>query len=355
MKILLLGEFSALHKNLKEGLVGLGHEVTIIASGDGWKKIPCDINVGVEGNGYLAKIKRRMKLFSVLLRSKNYDVVQIVNVGFIGLKFFPVKFILDRLIKKNGKVFLLAAGDDAFFWKFGRERLKYHPLDESLRYDLKQKKSIYESKFFLVCNKYIVNCVRGIIPVMYEYQICYKEQPNLLAVIPIPVNVDLIAYEKNIIKDKITIFHGLNRPGFKGTRHVEEAFKILKERYPEELELIIEGNLPLDEYLKLMKRTNVVIDQLYSHSCGVNAIYALAMGKVVMGGGEPESLSSLNIESSPVINLNPNANSIIEEVEKLLNKKGEFVSMGYASRQFAERVHGHLNIAEKYINSWDEC
>lgn len=38
MRILLLGEFSAFHKNLKEGLVALGHEVVLASHGDGWKK-----------------------------------------------------------------------------------------------------------------------------------------------------------------------------------------------------------------------------------------------------------------------------------------------------------------------------
>lgn len=33
MKILLLGEFSALHKNLKEGLNELGYEVDIASGG----------------------------------------------------------------------------------------------------------------------------------------------------------------------------------------------------------------------------------------------------------------------------------------------------------------------------------
>ncbi|MEY2922393.1 MAG: hypothetical protein RL108_1015, partial [Bacteroidota bacterium] len=44
MKILLLGEFSGLHNNLKDGLIDLGHEVVIASAQDGFKKIPVDIN-----------------------------------------------------------------------------------------------------------------------------------------------------------------------------------------------------------------------------------------------------------------------------------------------------------------------
>ena len=38
MKILLVGEYSRLHNSLKEGLTALGHEVTIVGTGDHFKK-----------------------------------------------------------------------------------------------------------------------------------------------------------------------------------------------------------------------------------------------------------------------------------------------------------------------------
>ena len=45
MKILLLGEYSRLHNSLKEGLVALGHEVTIVGCGDKFKKFPVDYSI----------------------------------------------------------------------------------------------------------------------------------------------------------------------------------------------------------------------------------------------------------------------------------------------------------------------
>ena len=43
MKILLLGEFSALHRDLCDGLLALGHDARVASTGDGWKAIPTDI------------------------------------------------------------------------------------------------------------------------------------------------------------------------------------------------------------------------------------------------------------------------------------------------------------------------
>ena len=188
---------------------------------------------------------------------------------------------------------------------------------------------------------------------MYEYEVSYRSEPNkLLTTIPIPINTKKVEYQENIIGNKLTIFHGLTRYGFKGTRHIEDAFMYLSNKYPHDLELIIDGKMPLDKYLQLMRRTNVVIDQMYSHSLGVNGVYAMAMGKVVMGGAEQESLKSLGVLSSPVINLSPNAQSIIDNVEKLLANKDRIVSIGLESRQFAEKVHAHTKVAQQYIDTW---
>jgi len=188
---------------------------------------------------------------------------------------------------------------------------------------------------------------------MYEYEVSYSSASNRLATIPMPVNTDKIKYIPNKVGKKLVVFHGLNRYGAKGTHYVEEAFRVLAERYPNDLELIIDGTMPLNEYLEVMARTNVVLDQVNSYSCGMNAIYALAMGKVVLGGAEPESLASLGVEQSPVVNVKPNAKSIIEQIELLLKNRDEFESLGCQARKFAQDVHGHIKVAQTYVDAWN--
>lgn len=342
--------------NLKEGLQELGHEVVIASHGDSWKNIERDIDLGSNLPSYLGKIYRRIKPLVKLMSLRNYDVVQLMNPFLI----FPEAPVLHRLFYKyllsnNNKFFMLAAGDDSYFWRFGRKKLAYGPFDDFLKYDIKQSNYYMEEDSFFETNKWLSHKVDGIIPIMYEYETAYEGHSKLLNTIPIPMNTNKIKYIPNTPDQKIVIFHGLNRYGFKGTRHVEEAFEILKNKYPNDLELVIKGNMPLDEYLELMKRTNVVIDQAYSHSCGVNAIYALAMGKIVLGGAEPESLRSLGIDSSPVINIKPSAHSIVEQIEKILANRSQIEMMGYASRQFAENVHGHIKVARQYLTTWEKA
>ena len=39
MNILIVGEFSGFARHLKNGFMALGHDVTIVQGGDGWKKL----------------------------------------------------------------------------------------------------------------------------------------------------------------------------------------------------------------------------------------------------------------------------------------------------------------------------
>ena len=45
MKILLVGEFSGVHNNLKKGLIELGHDVILAADGDGFKSFGYDLRL----------------------------------------------------------------------------------------------------------------------------------------------------------------------------------------------------------------------------------------------------------------------------------------------------------------------
>lgn len=351
MKILLLGEYSALHKNLKEGLQVLGHDVTTVASSDGFKKIQADISLDPRMPSIFGKVERTLRHLRALNWIKNFDVVQVIN-PFI---FRPFGFLNEfyRIIKNNnGKLYFLAAGDDSYYWRYGRKVLRYGPFDDALKYDLKTARSIFECDRIFKINKEIIENSDGVIPVMYEYEVSYKDSHKKKNTIALPVNAANIRYKNNIATGKLVVFHGLNRYGFKGTRHVEEAFDVLRKKYPNDLELVIEGNMPLNKYLSLMNRSNIVIDQTSSYSMGMNGIYAMAMGKVVMGGAEPESLVSLGVEESPAINILPNYKSIVQEIEYLLDRGNDIQRIGFKSRLFVENFHDNVKIASKYLSAW---
>ena len=355
MKILLFGDYSSLHLNLKEGLEKLGHNVLLVSSGDGFKRIKSDINFGHPNSVIISNILGRIKPILHLKEFSNFDVVQLMTPYFLKLKYFPTLKYYRYLKNNNKKIFMLAGGTDAYYWKYGRQRLRYSPHNDILKYDVKSTdyKSFSTDKSFEF-NKKVSLFVNGVIPIIYDYKKCYEQHPNLKPLIPIPINIDKVKYIENKPSRKIVVFHGLNRYGAKGTKYIEKAFDILKNRYPNDLDLRIEGKLPINDYLVLMNKTNVVIDQTSSYSLGVNGVYALAQGKVVMGGAEPESLKEMGVESSPIINILPNVDDIVKKIENLLENRYLIPEIGYQSRIFAQNHFDYIKVAKKYIEVWNK-
>jgi hypothetical protein len=355
MKVLLIGEFSALHQNLKEGLVKLGHDVTIASSGDGWKSIEGDINFGSNKTGFIGKIDKFIRIFNVTLKFRNYDVVQFVAPVMFPKAFGINKFVIKQVLKNNKKVFLVGAGcNDSVTADFFEKKLKYPQFYREIKKsDPEMWCQTDDGRKF---NSWLLDNINGFIPIMYEYAQGYRdvEYKKLCPTIPIPMNIDKVQYEDNYIKDKLVIFHGLNRENIKGTPLIKAAMERLQKDYPNQVECILDGKMPLDTYLKILKRVNVVIDQVYSVSVGVNGVYSLAMGKVVVGGGESEFLKEFNLKNSPLVCIQDNSDDIYNQLEKIVNNKAELLNMGVKSRAFVEELHGYKSVAQQYLNVWDK-
>ncbi|MCB5250060.1 MAG: hypothetical protein WCY75_07865 [Sulfurimonadaceae bacterium] len=354
MKILLLGDFSSLHKNLKEGLVELGHDVKIISSGDGWKEIETDIDIGTKKRGIIGKLEKFFKLICVMPKLKNYDVVQLISSEFFPNIFQFNKFIMRYIFKNNRKVFCVCAGcNDPIIADYLENKFKYPQLYQEIK---KFNKKLWcQTRLGRSYHKWIADNINGYIPIVYEYAEGFRilKHKKLCPTIHLPINIKDIKYKKNSIGQKIVFFHGLNRDGVKGTPIIQEALKRLKNNYPDDVEVIIDGKMPLREYLKFLEKVNVVIDQIYSASIGMNALYNLAMGKIIVGGGEKESLDELNIQESPIISIQPNIEDIYKKLEAILNNKNKIEIVGYESRKYVEKYHDYSMIAQQYLSTWE--
>ena len=114
MRTLLIGEYSHVHATLAEGLRALGHDVTVISNGDFWKDYPRDIDL-VRHPGKLGGIRYLTKLYTLLPKLTDYDIVQLINPMFLELKAERIFPIYRFLKKHNQKVFLGGFGMD-WYW-----------------------------------------------------------------------------------------------------------------------------------------------------------------------------------------------------------------------------------------------
>lgn len=367
MKVLLLGEYSAFSRNLKQGLKSKGCEVTVYTSGDSFKQIKYDDDdLYVKSKDkYLFQFRLkgtwRIEWIINYLRVRNYkkknkaslDYILIVNPDFIGSPgIFRGYFTLEdcrKLLNVNGKLFLSACGVDLPYLKYG-SLMRYWPFSDFSREQIQELIDRLDSALF----QKLIASVSGVIPVMYDNAFVYRElaksnSVKVFPTIPLPIDTRAVQCLPNIPKDKIVIFHGRSRDDFKGSEIIVKALNKIKERYPDKVDLLLPERLPFNEYIKVMKGANIVVDQCRSYSYAMNALYAMSMGKVVLSGNEPECADEFGV-TAPVINILPDAGDIEKKLEGFINDPSLIPYCGELSRQFTERFHDSEKIALEYIN-----
>lgn len=377
MKILLVGEFSRLHNSLKEGLLALNHDVLLIGEGDNFKNYPIDIFIGVTffekkiplffrkvihkiTSFDIADFEKALRFKKILPTLKNFDVVQLINEDALLIHPLIQKSLLKRLFKQNKRVFLLCSGDDFITVNYNLfENEKYSVLTPLKKNpNLKKKYSFslkYLTKPYKELHNYIYKNIKGVIATDIDYHIPLKNHPKYLGIIPNPININRIKYKPNLSKEKLVIFHGINKLSSikKGNDVIENALNIIQEKFKNKVTINSTTNLPYKEYIKRYESANILMDQVYGFDQGYNALEAMATGKVVFTGAEQEWLDYYNLKPDTVaINALPDVNEIVEKLEWLILNPDKINEISRNARAFVEKEHHYIDIAKKYITIW---
>lgn len=351
MRILLVGEFSGLHRELKKGLVELGHEVTLMAAGDGWKAYDCDVRIP-GGNTLASKAKAAISQCALIRSMRGFDVVQFI---------FPHIFnrlvnscFINQLISQNNRSFLVAAGSDAFYWKDYSSKFRYSPHCDNLVIDHGAKKKEGMAPWLTRWNHEMALKMNAIIPVAYDYRIGYSEFANLAPTIPMPIWLqDIKPQYSDPSSEQIKILYGISRPGFKGSRFIEPALDRISEKYGDQVQILRPQRVPFSSYLVLLAKADIVVDQALSYSYGMNALLSCALGKVTLSGAEPECVAELGQSRCPIINILPSIDDIYSKLDWLIAHRECMATLSQESRAYVERVHDAKAVAERYVSVWD--
>lgn len=378
MKILLLGEYSNLHNSLKEGLCNLGHEVTLISTGDGFKGFSSDMLY--KKNSISESYKPLKKLFkfifkfpfSFYLRSfqfekiicqvKDYDIIQLINEHAIGGVPWIERKQLTRLKKQNKNMFLLCCGDDynTIHFQLNNNKLRYSTLtpfltDSSLKseyeYSLK-----YLTKPFKNLSNHIKNITIGVIASDIDYHITLKNNPKYLGMIPNPVVLNKLKPKKKH-GSKTRILLGINTTSYikKGIGYFEMALEKIEEKYPN---VIIRKtkNLPFSEYIKELNGTDILLDQVLGYDQGYNALEAMALGKVVFTGAEHEFLMYYDLKEDEVaINALPDVSYLVKKISMLIENPNKIKEIGKNAKDFIAKHHEASMVAKTYLKTWNSA
>ena len=373
MKILLVGEYSRLHNSLKEGLEGLGHQVSIIATGDYFKDYPADIKFKRKyDTGVGKKIKvglfklfgvditslsLKKQFFSIKSQLQGYDIIQLINESPFNACPKTEKQFISFLKKNNKKLFLLSCGTDHLSVKFSlSDSLPYSILDgykketfPKSHYDFALK---YMTEPFKKLHDFVYEQIEGVIASDLDYHLPLKGHPKYLGLIPNPINIDKLKFNKLQISNSINIFLGINRNNYhtKGINFFEEALDSIQKKYGDKIQVDIVENLPYSEYIERYNNAHIILDQVLGYDQGYNALEAMAKGKVVFTGAEKEFVDYYDLKETVAVNVLPDSHQIYIELEKLILNPDRIIEIGGNARSFIEKEHHYKNIANKYLN-----
>jgi hypothetical protein len=347
MKILLIGEFSGVHNNLKKGLVSLGHEVAIAADGDDYRGFNSDLKL--KRYSIISKMNRIVRwlnhLRNILYLLKNHrtffgnDIVQFISPFSIQSTYNFMCFLILRLNKKT--IYYVCGTDPAFIKS--AEHFKYFPFDDKNNIEYPKYDSFSLNYYYKFIKK-----IDLIIPSMFTYKVGYANNKRLYDPIPLPGNGEFT--QKEEVGDKrINILHGITRYHFKGSDYILEALAELEKNFPNIVNVTIVEKLPFKEYVSLYKDADLVVDQCKSYDYGMNAIYAMEHGKIVLSGAEDVAMKYLDFDDCPVINITPDKNQILDQLENIIHKSASEISkMRKQNNLFANKHHNPENIAKKF-------
>ena len=369
MKILLLGEYSNVHATLAEGLRTIGHQVTVVSNGDFWKDYPRDIDMS-RPSGRLGGLRLLAKAYRFLPCLRNYDVVQLINPLFFELKAERLFYIYRYLRRHNKKVFLGGFGMD-WYWVHTctyDKPLRYSDFNfgnqvrtdpEAIKY---QHDWLGTAKERL--NRMVADDCDGIITGLYEYWACYHPIfPDKTTYIPYPIRLpgdvstgSTTTVAKSVeAPQKVTIFIGINRErsAYKGTDIMLRAAEDILAKYPDRMQLLKAESVPFEEYNHMMSSADAILDQLYAYTPSMNPLLAMSKGIICIGGGEPENYEIIHeTELRPIINVEPNYESVYQALEDLVLHPERIPELKTQSVEYVRRHHDYLKVARQYLEFW---
>lgn len=366
MKILLMGDSSNYHYTLACALRLMGYDVTVASSGSGWMDTTRDIDLsrrsGRVGGGILW-----LKLNSILSgKFKGYDVVQLNNPIFLDLKPKRVKVIFDRIRRNNGSVFLSMLGTDSPYVSMCLSKdspLRYSEFSvdgEPTPYAISHSNVVNEWQDHMLSDhcRYIYDNIDGAVTALYEYHLVgLRNLPSgRLAYAGIPVDTSAIPFEtlKGQRPLRIMVASHKGREAEKGIDRILPVVKKVVDNYPARAVLDIVQNVPFDEFRKRLRFADIVVDQLYSYTPATSALMAMASGKIVVSGAEPEYYDFIGEKDMhPIVNANPlNIDSLYSDIERIICDDALRQSLSLQGRQFVEKHNDMMVVAKKFVDFW---
>ncbi|MBQ8098260.1 MAG: glycosyltransferase family 1 protein [Bacteroidaceae bacterium] len=362
MKILLLGEYSNVHWTLAEGLRRLGHEVTVVSDGDGWKDYRRDIDLRRRSQGRLHSLLYLKDVLTLWPRLRGYDVVQLINPVFLSFKAERIYSFYEKLRRQNRSLFMGAFGMDYYWVKAGMDGHTFRYSDFNLGSHLHHNADTeaWERDWLRgpkgELNRHIAADCDGIVSGLYEYDAAYRPYyAEKLQFIPFPVKPSGTVLRHVIAPHFVRFFIGIQRERseYKGTDIMLAALQRVEREMSDHCLVSRAESVPYEQYRTLLDSSDVMLDQLYSYTPAMNALLGMSKGLVVVGGGEPENYEILGeTRLRPIINVEPNEESVYQALKQLVEHRERIPELSKQSLEYIQKHHHFEKVAQRYVDFW---
>ena len=132
------------------------------------------------------------------------------------------------------------------------------------------------------------------------------------------------------------------------------ALQRLHADFPDDCEILKAESVPYEQYKRMVDDCDILLDQLYGYSPGMNALLALAKGKIVVGGAEEECYDILGEkELRPMINVIPDEEDVYNKLKWLIENKKKIAQLQRESIEYIRRHHTPVEVAKRYLDFWN--
>lgn len=365
MKILLMGDYSGFHATLARELRRRGHLVTVASAGSVCMDTERDIDLRrrPDLSGAFSYLGRLFRLWPTL---KGFDIVQLINPIFLHLRPGKVRYFFNQLRQQNAHVCLSLAGTDPVFvkgcieddlfryseFRIGAEKTEYARSTPGLEYRW------MNGQMGDYCRYVYDNC-QAAMSALYEYHVASRRYlGERLHYTGIPIDLDDIAEAPcgTGADDKLNLFVGIKSECevMKGADRLLAAAREAERLHPDLCRVVVAKDLPYNEYLERLRSADIVLDQLYSYTPATNALEAMAMGKVVVSGAEPEFYDFIGEkELHPVVNAVPDDKILLDTLLSLITDRAGLQERAAMGREFVHRHNSAAVVADRFLSQWN--
>lgn len=366
IKILLLGDYSNCHRTLATGLQHLGCDVTLASDGSKWMNCERQIDI-VRQPGKIGGLIHYITMHNLLNRSlSGFDIVAVHDPNFTSLRPERLLTLFNKLRSKNGKVFLTAMSTDLAYLDM------VSPPDSPLRYsewfigDNPSRMKLANQKEWeewhnpdlMDYQNYFYDNIDGAVSILYEYHMAIEKRldKERTAYAGIPIDLDRFPFlpiEGTPGKIKIFLGRDRTRQLMKGSDYLEQAARIVAARVPNKREFTLVENRPFNEFIRLLTDSHLVLDQIYSYTPATTALMAMAYGRSVVSGAEPEYYDFIGEHRNrPIINAPITLDELVDSIEQTVSHPESFILRGLRSREFVERHNDANIVAKRFLDFW---